>query len=269
MRKIKELSRRTFLMQAGRGSFALLSEMTFGLGRRGLAVALGGSGLAAAACQPQALSTVAPGNGATDSMEPEEAALAYAQIFMQFVSAYVLVRGSEVAIVDTGTPGNVAQFTDVITSAGASWSDVNHVILTHHHGDHVGGLSGILAEATSSTVYAGEADIPSIVSPQPLQGLLDGDEVFGMQVIGTPGHTPGHIAMYDPVGSLLVAGDALVATDGGLGGPPERFTADMPTAVESVQRLAQLNFETLLMGHGQPIESGASAAVADLAATLQ
>lgn len=265
MRKIKELSRRTFLMQAGRGSFALLSEMTFGFGRRGLAVALGGSGLAAAACQPQALPT-AP---ATENMEPEEAALEYAQIFMQFVSAYVLIRGSEVAIVDTGTPGNVAQFTDVITSAGASWADVNHVILTHHHGDHAGGLSGILGEAASSTVYAGEADIASIVSPQPIQGLLDGDEVFGMQVIGTPGHTPGHISVYDPVGSLLVAGDALINSDDGLMGPSDRFSADMPTAVASAKKLAGYDYETLLLGHGQPIESGASAAVSDLASTLE
>lgn len=263
MRKIKELSRRTFLMQAGRGSFALLSEMTFGFGRRGLAIALGGSGLAAAACQPQALPSVS-----TDNMEPEEAALTYAQVFMGFVSAYVLIRGSEVAIVDTGTPGNVAQFTGVIQSAGASWSDVNHVILTHHHGDHVGGLGGIVAEASSATVYAGEADIANIESAQPIQGLLDGDEVFGMQVIGTPGHTPGHISVYDPVGSLLVAGDAMINVEG-LSGPSQQYSADMPTAVASVKKLAQYDYETLLLGHGQVIEAGASTAVAEMAATLE
>lgn len=268
MRKIKELSRRTFLMQAGRGSFALLSEMTFGFGRRGLAVALGGSGLAAAACQPQGLPGASSNNGPIENMEPEEVALTYAQVFMGFVSAYVLIRGSEVAIIDTGTPGNVAQFSSVIQTAGASWADVNHVILTHHHGDHVGGLGGILGEATAATVYAGEADIASIQSPQPIQGLLDGDEVFGMEVIGTPGHTPGHISVYDPVGSLMVAGDAMLNT-GGLAGPSPQYSADMPTAVASAKKLAQYDYETLLLGHGQVIETGASAAVAEMAATLE
>ena len=211
MRKVKELGRRTFLMSVGKGSFALLSEMTFGFGRRGLAFALGGTGLATAACQPQLLQ---PEMAAPTAAAPEEAAALYHQIFMEFVSAYVLVRGSEIAIVDTGTPGNTAKFDEVITSSGKVWDDVNHVILTHHHGDHAGGLNEILGAATMSTVYAGEADIPQIISSQPIQPLLDGDEVFGMQIIGTPGHTPGHISVYDPVGSLLIAGDAMVNQNG-------------------------------------------------------
>ena len=116
MRKVKELGRRTFLMSVGKGSFALLSEMTFGFGRRGVAVALGGTGLATVACQPQ---LVMPEAAAPAAMEPEAMALSYSQVFMDFVSAYVLVRGSEIAIVDTGTPGNTGKFADVITSAGA------------------------------------------------------------------------------------------------------------------------------------------------------
>lgn len=269
MRKIKELGRRSFLMAMGKGSFALLSEMTFGLGRRGLAVALGGSGLAAAACQP--LQTPAPGTGVTlpAPTTPEEAAAAYQRVFMDFVSAYVLVRGSEIAIVDTGTPGNTAKFADVIQAAGLGWGDVNHVILTHHHGDHVGGLNEILGAATATTVYAGEADIAQIQSAQPIQPVLDGDEVFGMQIIATPGHTLGHISVYDPVGSLLVAGDALVNDANGLAGASPQFTADMATANMSIQKLATLTFETLLFGHGDPIESGASEQVAALAATLE
>ena len=217
MRKVQQLNRRTFLMSTGKGTFALLSEMTFGFGRRGLAVALGGSGLAAAACQPVMPATAVPG-----AMEPEEMAATYARVLMGFVSAYVLVRGTEIAIVDTGTPGNAAKFADVIQSAGLGWSDVNHVILTHHHGDHVGGLAEIVAAATAATIYAGEADIPQIQAPQPIQPVFDGDEVFGMQIIGTPGHTLGHVSVYDPVGSLLVAGDALVNGENGLEGSTPR-----------------------------------------------
>lgn len=265
MRKVQQLGRRTFLMSVGRSSFALLSEMTFGFGRRGLAVALGGSGLATA-CQPQLLQ---PQAAVPTAVAPEEAAASYMRVFMDFVSAYVLVRESEIAIVDTGTPGNTAKFADVIQSAGLGWDDVNHVILTHHHGDHVGGLNEILGAAAAATVYAGEADISEIQASQTIQPVLDGDEVFGMRIIGTPGHTAGHISVYDPVGSLLVAGDAMVNGEDGLAGASERFTADMAMANESIKKMATLTFETLLVGHGEPIETGASEQVAALAATLE
>ncbi|MEZ4712874.1 MAG: MBL fold metallo-hydrolase [Caldilineaceae bacterium] len=270
MRKVKQLGRRSFLMSIGKGSFALLSEMTFGLGRRGLAVALGGSGLMAA-CQPLQAPAAAPTTAAAlEEMAPEEMAASYQRIFMDFVSAYVLVRGSEIAIVDTGTPGNTDKFAEVITAAGLGWGDVGHVILTHHHGDHVGGLNEILGAASASTVYAGEADIAQIQSAQPIQSVLDGDEVFGMQIIGTPGHTPGHISVYDPVGSLLVAGDAMVGSaNGGVEGASAQFTADMAAANASIKKLATLTFETLVFGHGEPIETGASEQVAALAATLE
>lgn len=267
MRKVKQIGRRTFLMSTGKAGVAVLSEVTFGFGRKGLAVALGGTGLATAACQPQLLQ---PEMALPTEMPPEEAAESYLRVLMDFVSAYVLVRGSEIAIVDTGTPGNTDTFGDVIQSAGLGWDDVNHVILTHHHGDHVGGLNEILGAATGATVYAGEADIPSIQASQPLQSVLDGDEVFGMQIIGTPGHTAGHVSVYDPNASLLVAGDALVGGEGGgVAGPPARFTDDTAAANESIQKLATLNYETLVFGHGEPIETGASNAVAELAATLE
>jgi glyoxylase-like metal-dependent hydrolase (beta-lactamase superfamily II) len=98
--------------------------------------------------------------------------------------------------------------------------------------------------------------------------VLDGDEVFGMQIIGTPGHTLGHVSVYDPAGSLLVAGDALVNGENGLEGSTPRFSADMNLANESVRKLATLSYETLVVGHGDPIETGASDAVVALAATL-
>jgi glyoxylase-like metal-dependent hydrolase (beta-lactamase superfamily II) len=66
---------------------------------------------------------------------------------------------------------------------------------------------------------------------------------------------------------VLVAGDAL-RTDGGRPTlPGAQFTADMDEAVRSVVKLGSLAFETLLVGHGDPIEAGAAALVADLGAS--
>lgn len=69
--------------------------------------------------------------------------------------------------------------------------------------------------------------------------------------------------------SVLIAGDAINNVDGNLTGPNPRFTADMATAIKSVQKIAGLTFERAFFGHGVPIESGASKAIAELAATLE
>ena len=122
--------------------------------------------------------------------------------------------------------------------------------------------------APAATGFAGEPDIPSIPSPRPLTPVGDGDAVFGLEIISTPGHTPGSISVHDPAAGLLVAGDALNGVDGGVGGANPRFSSDMSLADESVRKLAGLQFDTALFGHGEPVVGGASALVADLAAGL-
>ena len=78
------------------------------------------------------------------------------------------------------------------------------------------------------------------------------------------GHTAGHISVLDQVAGVLVAGDALTGTgDGGVGGPSPRFTDDMATAHESVRTLATWEFNTAFFGHGEPVDSDASARVVD------
>jgi len=87
-------------------------------------------------------------------------------------------------------------------------------------------------------------------------------------VIATPGHTAGHISILDTDTGLLVAGDALTLDGTELTGSNPQFTADVDQAEASVRKLADLRFDTLLLGHGDPIESGADQQVAALAASL-
>ncbi|MEM7348106.1 MAG: MBL fold metallo-hydrolase [Chloroflexota bacterium] len=259
MRKVEQLSRRTFLMSAGKGIFALITEMQFGLATRGVAIALGGSSLVTACTQAEPEQV---------AVAPEQVGSAYLRVATEFVNSYVLVRGQEIAIVDTGLPQNVDKFTEAIESVSLGWDAVQHIILTHLHGDHVGGLGEIAVAAEMANIYAGEADVAGINSPRKITPVNDGQEVFGLQIIGTPGHTPGHISIYDPANSLFVVGDAFVNTNG-LAGPSPRFSEDMDMANASVTKVGELDFETALFGHGEPIESGASAAIAELATTLQ
>jgi glyoxylase-like metal-dependent hydrolase (beta-lactamase superfamily II) len=251
MKQIRQLSRRSWLTQVVPGSVAVWAELAFGLGRKGWRIALGGDDLAFSIAEAQSL-------GPTDAL----------RVSMGFVNAYVLVRGKEIAIVDTGTPNNGARFAEVIRTAGLGWDAVRHVILTHYHPDHIGSMGEILTSAAGAAAYAGAADIPQIASPRDIKAVGDNDEVFGLRIIATPGHTPGHICVLDPAGSLLVLGDAMVNIGSQLAGPMAQYTADMAQAQQSVKKLARLTVRRAVFGHGDPIEADASQAIAKVAGAL-
>lgn len=268
--RLHRLSRRLFLSDLGRGTLAVAV-----LGPT--AVACGSSGDGEGAADPTTAdaspsTTPSPGSVATgpvDTVGGELAPLEWARVNLDFVSAYVLVRGDEAAVVDTGTAGNAPAIESALNTLGSDFSQVNHVVLTHMHGDHVGSLGPVLDATPAALAYAGTDDVAAIDSPREVQGLDDGDEVFGLRVIHTPGHTPGHISVFDPESGLLVAGDALNGTDGGgLSGPNPDFTADLDLANASVAKLAERDVETVLVGHGEPVESGAGPLLDELAASL-
>jgi glyoxylase-like metal-dependent hydrolase (beta-lactamase superfamily II) len=264
---LQPIDRRTFIADLGRGAFALAV-------------------ISVAACSPGAQATTRPsasaaGSSPTPGSQPPSDApasgsppgavppardeLAWQRVNLGFVSAYVLVRGAQAAIVDTGVGGSAGSIEQALGQVGIDWSAVGDVILTHKHNDHVGSLAEIMELAPDATGYAGAEDIPSISAPRAITELADGDTVFGLQVVTTPGHTPGSISVYDAANGIVVAGDALIVEGGRPNFPGAQFTEDMDEARRSVAKLGELTFETLLVGHGEPIEGGASAAVAELA----
>lgn len=197
-----------------------------------------------------------------------DAALAWERVDLGFVSAYVLVRGREAAVVDTGVGGSASAIGDVLADAGPGWDGVRHVVLTHKHPDHVGSVGEVLAEAPEAVGYVGEADLPEVDSPRPLSALAGGDEVFGLQVVATPGHTAGHLSVFDPDTGVLVAGDALT-NDGRLTGSNPQFTEDDAQATASIQTMAALVPETILVGHGAPVLDNAAQQLQELADSLR
>ena len=251
MRKIQQISRRTWLTRVALSSFAVWNELNFGFGRKGWSVAIGDRNLATGVAHAQKLG-------------PAE----ILRVNLGIVNAYVLIRGKEAAVVDTGTPNNASKIADVVGTAGLGWDAVHHVILTHYHGDHIGSVGEVLAAAAKATAYSGAADIPQIKSSRPIKSVGDNDEVFGLRVIATPGHTAGHVCVFDPAGSLLILGDAMNNIGNKLAGPNPQYTADIAQAHQSVKKLAKLTFQRAVFGHGDPIDMGASQAIAKLAGTL-
>ena len=104
-----------------------------------------------------------------------------------------------------------------------------------------------------------------------LLDLPDDSSIPGMpgwRWISTPGHSVGHVSLWRETDRLLLAGDAVVTTrqesayhaivqDPELHGPPQYLTIDWPAAAESAARLAALEPDTLLSGHGLPLEGPA------------
>src|SRR5262249_51891957 len=165
MRARQQIGRRTWLAWMAAGTWALWSELAYERGRTGWRIALGGADLATRVAQAQ-------------TRDPVHAL----RVLTDFVSAYVLVRGKDIALVDTGLPNNGATCAATITTAGLGWEAVGHVILTHSHPDYVGSMGEVLAAAPQARVYAGAADISPITSPRPLTPVTGGEEVFGFQI---------------------------------------------------------------------------------------
>lgn len=260
------IGRRRFLVHVGRGA---LGVAVFGLS----ACSSAGDDAAtptfprrsepASGAPSPATSTSAT---ASDTADPG-ARLAWSRVDLGFVAAYVLVRGREAAVVDTGVGGSADEIGAVLREAGPGWSGVRHVVLTHKHPDHAGSIGDVLLRATDATAYAGEADLGDITAPRRLRAVGDGDDVFGLQIVASPGHTLGHIAVFDGDTGVLVAGDALTNT-AGLAGSNPQFTQDEAAATATVGKLARLRPRTILVGHGNPIDDDAAGALQRLAASL-
>ncbi len=271
-------TRRAFLGDIGGGALALavLTPVAIAACSDGDSSEDGG-GTTAATSSPDegTTSTTAlagdPGDGQDSAPADGDATdpagdLRWSRANLGFVSAYVVARGNRAAIVDTGGSGSSDTIGESLAELGLNYNDVESVILTHNHDDHVGSIGDVLAMAVNATAYAGEADLGGIDAD--VTGLVGGEDVFGMEVLATPGHTPGSMSVIDRGTGLLIAGDALTIDAGQAAEPPARFTADVTLARDSITTLAAMTFNTLLVGHGDPIESGADASVAALAASF-
>ncbi|MFC0437633.1 MBL fold metallo-hydrolase [Kutzneria buriramensis] len=189
----------------------------------------------------------------------------------------LFLAGRQPTLVDSGFVGHAAETAEWVR---AQTDRLALVVNTHWHSDHVGGNALLQAGGAGIAASAPDAEAVARRDPgccvaeyldQPVApytvdfSLADGQVVrlgdTDWEVVGTPGHTTGHIALWQPDERLLVVGDALSDYDVGwvnlaLDGPDAASTA-----LKSLQRLVDLAPRTLLPSHGKiPNDTGSALA---------
>jgi glyoxylase-like metal-dependent hydrolase (beta-lactamase superfamily II) len=190
-----------------------------------------------------------------------------------FVNAFLVREDDGLTLVDTTLPRGA----DALMAA-AGGSRIVRIALTHGHGDHVGSLDA-LKERLGAEVevlmpeldarihdreHVVEGKLPGswpTLRTKPDRVLHAGDRVGSLEVVASPGHTPGHVAFFDTRGHTLLAGDVFTTY-----GSTEvtshlywRFpfaamaTWDKGKDTESARGLRGLDPSILLVGHGPAV----------------
>ena len=156
--------------------------------------------------------------------------------------------GGPVAVVDPGSPYPEQQ---AVLDAVLANLPIALVLLTHHHGDHIGGAAAlaarwnvpIAAHAATARRLEGILEITRLIE--------DGETIHGMTAVHTPGHAEGHLC-YE-LGPATIAGDMVAGIGTILIDPSE---GDMTLYLASLELLLARPAATLLPAHGPPIADG-------------
>src|ERR1700759_1138059 len=198
-----------------------------------------------------------------------------------FVNAYLVREDDGFTLVDTTMPRTGDALIAAATAAGAP---IRRIALTHGHGDHVGSvdeLKGklgaevqVLMPELDARIHAGEKVVEGkltgswpTLKTAPDVRLQAGDTVGSLEVIPSPGHSPGHVAFLDARDRTLIAGD--VFTTFGQTAVSNHFywrfplaamaTFDKAQDLSSARALRQLDPALLVVGHGPAVSAPAAA----------
>jgi ribonuclease/clavin/mitogillin len=170
----------------------------------------------------------------------------------------LLVGGRELLVVDPGSADadERARLDAALDRLIAEGRTVAGVFVTHHHRDHWGGAAH-LARRFGVPVHAHAWSAAKVGADRVLEGgetiVLAADpdgRRWELEVLFTPGHTPGHLALWEPVSGTIVAGDLVSGLSTIVIDPPE---GDMTDYLASLRSLLERPATLLLPGHGPPI----------------
>jgi glyoxylase-like metal-dependent hydrolase (beta-lactamase superfamily II) len=196
-------------------------------------------------------------------------------------NCYLVREDDGFTLVDTGMSGSAQA---IIAAAQRLGAPITRIALTHAHVDHAGSLDALHTQLPEAEVMITVRDArfltgdhsldPNepqvklhggypICTTKPTRLLAPGDKVGSLEVIASPGHTPGHAAFLDARDRTLIAGDAFQTLGGiavsGILRPlfplPAMATWHLETALQSAEALRALEPARLAVGHGAVLES--------------
>jgi glyoxylase-like metal-dependent hydrolase (beta-lactamase superfamily II) len=182
-----------------------------------------------------------------------------------------VIRGKVPTIIDTGTGFHTQEVVEIIQKI-VPVTEIQQILLTHEHYDHVGGVLDFLQRSRGNAkIYAHRdviqklsegkstfaemlgGEMPKIKVDVPLtEGteLIIGNHPY--EILITPGHSIGSLCIYGEKNHVLFSGDTIFA-DGGFG-RYDFLGGDFNTLLKSIKRLATLEVTHLYPGHGPFIE---------------
>ena len=151
-------------------------------------------------------------------------------------------------IVDAGVSAMADQLVETIQPY-----DPCCIVLSENHWDHVDGLPIIKEKMPELAVICHKEEAHGI--PVPVDRLLEDLEyiVPGVRAIHVPGHSLGNIAILLEDEKTLIAGDSIFGAGDyaeELCPPPQRYSRDVPQAIDSIRYLLTFDFDKLVLSHG-------------------
>eukprot|EP00499_Haloplacidia_sp_CaronLabIsolate_P004573 CAMPEP_0196782708 /NCGR_PEP_ID=MMETSP1104-20130614/11915_1 /TAXON_ID=33652 /ORGANISM="Cafeteria sp., Strain Caron Lab Isolate" /LENGTH=325 /DNA_ID=CAMNT_0042152951 /DNA_START=9 /DNA_END=986 /DNA_ORIENTATION=+ len=179
-------------------------------------------------------------------------------------NCYLVGSGSRRILIDTGEGRE--EYADVLRRAmdAAECGGIEHIVLTHHHYDHIGGVRQALALSggacsvwkmplpEGATAHVSEGGKAADAKPSPLEGLdvlplVHGQvlrtEGASLRVVHTPGHTKDHVALLLEEDGSLFSGDCVLGIGSGV-------FEDLSAYMMSLHKLRELSPTALYPGHG-------------------
>lgn len=207
-------------------------------------------------------------------------------------SSYLLLEPQGLTVIDTGLPYSEKRILQYVAWLGRSARDIQRILITHADLDHCGSLAA-LQKASGARTYAGKVEAEAMArghssrpvhrsvnsalqrfaismmgrfmkaTPFQVDEILEDGQVLpafgGLQVVETPGHSPGHLAYFAPSAGILFCGDSM-RSDGTSGLRPSRSRNDWDHAAarRSARKLAALSPRILCPGHGPAVRDASS-----------